>query len=272
MWLAGIRSEAKAWLRRRFLRSPRDLTATLGNAPILVIAPHPDDETLGCGGAILMRALVKADVDIAFVTDGAAADSDGMDARPLSEIRKGEARTAAARLHVREDRLHFLDHPDGSVAERRAEIVADLVAILRTRTPAAVFIPHRAEDPPDHHMTRAFALQALKEWGSRVMVFEYGIWCWVHWPWVKLKLGLRGWPGAISRRSVLSGFGFGSLSEFNYRIDLKELAESKRHAFAAYASQRQSLGQIADGDFIERLLERFEAYHVYWANGSGRIR
>jgi LmbE family N-acetylglucosaminyl deacetylase/GNAT superfamily N-acetyltransferase len=91
---------------------------------ILVLAPHPDDEVIGCGGVIQRAAAAKLPLRIAFLTNG---DDNKMallayyrrptvnprGARAMGLVRCGEARAAALELSVAEKQLVFLGYPDG---------------------------------------------------------------------------------------------------------------------------------------------------------------
>src|SRR5665213_2709092 len=83
----------------------------------LIIAPHPDDETLGCGGLIASQARAGQAVDIVFLTDGAASHPGHPTLSPaqLAGARRDEAVAAAAILGVRADRLHFFNLPDSTL-------------------------------------------------------------------------------------------------------------------------------------------------------------
>ena len=65
--------------------------------PLLVIAPHPDDETLGCGGLIIRERLAGRLVRIVFLTDGSQSHRDHPSLTPtaLAKLRKAEAVAAA---------------------------------------------------------------------------------------------------------------------------------------------------------------------------------
>ncbi len=265
-----LRALVRGWLRGSFLASRRDLGELLGRAPILVVAPHPDDETIGCGGVIMLRRRSEADVHIAFLTDGAESHGGhGHTPDGLRALRRAEAGEAARVLGVPHDCLHFLDHPDGRVAEQRERITADLVDVLRRCEPAAVFIPHADERPVDHKAARLCALDAISRWGRRVQVFEYGVWCWVHWPWVRLLPGPGGWARAILRRTLATGFGVLGLRAFNVRVDISDVTGRKRQALMAHASQWESLTRVAEGAFLERMLEDFEAFRAYHVDPNG---
>jgi LmbE family N-acetylglucosaminyl deacetylase len=93
---------------------------------LLVIAPHPDDEVLACGGLIIQALGARASGDIIWLTSGDGYEWDeavlAKTAHPnasamqkLGEQRMAEARNAARVLHLAPERLHFLGYPDGGL-------------------------------------------------------------------------------------------------------------------------------------------------------------
>lgn len=96
---------------------------------LLVVAPHPDDETLAAGGLIRRLTARGLRVDVVFLTDGdgypeavglppgAHSAATAGDFRALGARRRGEALAATARLGVPPDHVHFLGFPDGGLAE-----------------------------------------------------------------------------------------------------------------------------------------------------------
>ena len=98
-----------------YLNGPR-LGADLGN--LLVLAPHPDDESLGCGGLIALLRDAKATVTVIFVTSGSASHTSKMyPAGVLSKIRESEAINACAELGVSTEHIHFLHAPDSGLSQ-----------------------------------------------------------------------------------------------------------------------------------------------------------
>jgi LmbE family N-acetylglucosaminyl deacetylase len=95
---------------------------------LLVVSPHPDDETLCCGGVIQRVVRAGGRVTVVWLTSGDAARIDLMlmshsllpgpaVALALGAQRMGEARTATARLGVPAERQLFLGYPDGGLLE-----------------------------------------------------------------------------------------------------------------------------------------------------------
>ena len=68
---------------------------------VLVFAPHPDDETIGCGGSLALHIKAGDPVKVVFLTNGAKGDSSGEIAKEsYVELRKDEANKACAFLGV----------------------------------------------------------------------------------------------------------------------------------------------------------------------------
>lgn len=117
---------------------------------LLVLAPHPDDEVIGCGGLIAIHAEEKRDVRIGIVTDGTEATSATPDRAAYRDRREAEAITALGRIGVSPEQITFLRFPDRRVAESQVEIGARLRELLRSDRPDLIALPSPAEVHPDH--------------------------------------------------------------------------------------------------------------------------
>lgn len=165
----------------------------------LVIAPHPDDEAIGCGGTLARGSAAGREVEVLFLTGGELGHpGEGRDAG-LVAVRRDEARAACGILGVA--RTAFWDLPDLDV-RAGPETIARLGAFLREREPDTIFCPSPFERHPDH--VQAFEM-------LRGAIAGRDADCWLYEVWSPL------------------------LS--NYGVDITEAAERKRSAIAAYASQ-----------------------------------
>lgn len=148
---------------------------------VLVLAPHPDDETIGCGGAIALHAAQGDPVTIAIATDGALGDPEGrfpdVDYR---EMRRGEARAAAAELGVAAP--EFWELPDGGLAAFRPdELVARVRDAIDRSRAGIVYAPPRLDVHPDHHALGCAVEQVVAQGAApRSRVFAYEVWVPVH--------------------------------------------------------------------------------------------
>ena len=145
----------------------------------LVVAPHPDDDVLGCGGTIARLITQGVEIDILYVTDGAASHRGSRQYPPwrLRMLREAEARVAAGCLGVHRQHLHFLREPDSGLAALHYDH-ARLVRRLRKRilklNPTIVFAPWQYDRHADHQVTARAIHEATL--GLSILVFSYDVW------------------------------------------------------------------------------------------------
>ena len=156
---------------------------TAGEA-VLVVAPHPDDEVLGCAGLVQRLLTVGRQVDVVILSGGGKSHTMccGIDEAELIENRRQLSRRAAGIIGLPPERLHFLDYLDGSIAFDNAETgrFRQLMAELK---PDAVFVPHHGEGWSDHLAAGEIARRLVKENGKMVRLFEYCVWFWYYNTW-----------------------------------------------------------------------------------------
>lgn len=162
-----------------FPGTPETFWATLDAAawsppagPLLVLAPHPDDETLGAGGLIhTWAALHHLPVTIVSVTDGESACSE---VPHLRAVRLRELDLARQDLAAEGIEVVRLGLPDGQIEQHRQE----LVEALRRLTPegATVVAPFEQDAHPDHNATGRAAWELARQ--LDVTLAEYPIWAW----------------------------------------------------------------------------------------------
>ncbi len=123
---------------------------------ILVFAPHPDDDIIGCGGSIAKHVQNGNKVSIVYLTSGEAGSLKYTKAE-LAVIREREAREAAALLRV--SQLAFLGMPDGFISHNQENLVA-MVNIIRIYKPSLIYVPHAEDAVHDHQVTWQLAAEA----------------------------------------------------------------------------------------------------------------
>jgi LmbE family N-acetylglucosaminyl deacetylase len=242
----------------------------------LVFAPHPDDETLGCGGTIAKKRLHGADVHVAFMTDGSGSHQPLIGADELRTLRSGEAEAACAELGVPARDLSFLEIEDGKLAEHRARALGTVRELLARLRPEEVFVPFHADIQPDHEATTSIVRDALATLGARARVFEYPIWFWHHWPWVRLgrnPRSLRAVLGATLRaRHTL-------YRDMRCAADVRETLAVKRAALRRHRTQMERLAanaewpilaDVSQGDWLESFFSGYELFHHYTVPRAAR--
>ena len=141
---------------------------------VLVLAPHPDDETGGCGGVIIRHARQGDRVKVLFVTDGAAGDPNGHYAGlDYRELRREEARRAADVLGVEE--LVFWEYPDGRLADC-VDLAEHLAAALAADRPSTIYSPSAREIHPDHRAVGMALDRALRGARGAATAYYYELW------------------------------------------------------------------------------------------------
>jgi LmbE family N-acetylglucosaminyl deacetylase len=163
---------------------PADGVATFG--PTLVVAPHPDDESLGCGGAIALLRDAGLPVHVLLVSDGSGSHPGSRRFPPaaLAARRERELRAALARLGVDPAGLSCLGLPDRCVpragTDEFRDGVARMVDALRHApfAPATALLPWRRDPHTDHRGAWDLATAALTRLGMAPRVIEYPIWVW----------------------------------------------------------------------------------------------
>lgn len=242
----------------QFLEETRQLPVAtrsqiVGDAPFLVLSPHPDDESLGLGGLIRQARNVGQRVIIVMLTDGAGSHtkSKAYPAPRLIALRKQELLKAAGLLGLDAADLHHFDQPDagapssGPIFERAAR---DLAAIVRDSGVRNLFVTWR-HDPHCDHAAAAALGQAVIALCPDVRLWEYPVWGWHLDP--QMEISMNGASG--------------------YRIDIASERELKAQAIAAHQSQMTDL--IADDlegfRFTPETLAPFLGQYEYFFREDG---
>jgi LmbE family N-acetylglucosaminyl deacetylase len=153
-----------------------------GAERVLVVAPHMDDETIGCGGAIAQHVKAGGSVHVVFLTDGRHGSSKlqnlSGEARRNAEIklvetRKQEARRALDKLGVRS--VTFLDVEDGTLGADKSA-AGRLREILEAERPEIVYVPSYLEQHPDHFAASRVLVEALRDSPLQLQCMGYEVW------------------------------------------------------------------------------------------------
>jgi LmbE family N-acetylglucosaminyl deacetylase len=172
-------------------------------ADVMILAPHPDDESLGCGGTICLHRLRGQSIHVVFLTSG---ELGLKELRPEEawQVREAEARCAAKILGL--DGLTFLRLRDWFLADSVEEAANLLGANLQREQPRILYLPHPEEGHPDHRAAWPIVQDALRNGGNRsVELRAYEVWT--------------------------------PLSQYDLVEDITTTMRSKLHALACYESQ-----------------------------------
>ncbi len=197
---------------------------------VLVVVPHPDDETLGAGGSIRKHIIGGDTVYVVFVTLGEKCYyAHGLGPIPfdfVASLRREEALEAMRILGVPAGNIYFLGFPDMEVMYRIDELVGVFRRLIASLKPNIIYCPHIEDGHRDHRATCIALKQALSIMDlENVLVRYYMIW--------------------------------GETPEGATACELSEdIVSVKRKALMAYSSQIKLLG--------EEFFIRFASKHEYF--------
>ena len=139
-------------------------------APMLIVAPHPDDETLGAGGLIAAQRARDVDVTVAAVTDGERAYPD----EGLAALRRPEQTAALARLGVAADKIIRFGLPDSDVTSHEHTLLERLQPLITNNT--HVIAPWVNDFHPDHTACGRAAEQIARQVGAKLTFYFFWTW------------------------------------------------------------------------------------------------
>jgi LmbE family N-acetylglucosaminyl deacetylase len=224
-----------AGARRRLVRLLRATVVLLarpwvmGPGPCLVLAPHADDESLGCGGTIAALRERGRRVVVAVATDGSLSDSLGRAPVDVAAAREREALAACAELGVPAEDVRFLRLPDGALAQHHDALVEQLERLGDEVHPREVLVPSVLDPHPDHRALHRACGEA--DLGDPV-VHEYLVWAWPSWPLSERRLRRAG--GGDPRSA---GESLVSLLRRGRRSHVARFRGRKAASISRYASQ-----------------------------------
>ncbi|MEK8051127.1 PIG-L deacetylase family protein [Ideonella sp. DXS22W] len=240
-WLAAaLRRASPHWVRNALAaeligyerwRPPEVLHAPPGRR-LLVLAPHPDDESIACGGTLALAVAAGAAVQVVFLTDGRLGDAalrrlpEGSAGRRAAEEalaarRQGEALAALAALGVTEH--CFAGAPDGALRAHLATVADQLAPLLVQWRPDTVLLPCFTDRHADHFAANLCLFAAVDRAG----------------------------PAACAGLRVL-GYEAWSPLYANLVVDVDATYAHKRRAIACHASQLAGVDYLAGVEGLNR--------------------
>jgi LmbE family N-acetylglucosaminyl deacetylase len=188
----------------------------------LILAPHPDDESLGCGGLIAALCDAGRPPVVVCVTDGTGSHP-GSKAYPppqLKALREQELLSAVAILGLGKDRVRFLGLPDTRSPQMGPDFeqaVHDLTTLVRLSRVTTLFATWHHDPHCDHQASAVLAEAVARSCGIDRRL--YPVWGW-------LLPANQTLPA-----ETIHGF----------RLDITEGLHRKRQAIATHASQYSDL-------------------------------
>lgn len=207
----------------------------------LILAPHADDESLGCGGLIAAASAAGIAPIVAILTDGAASHPGSLAFPPerLRRVREAEAVRATGLLGLPPKNLHFMRRPDTQLSASGPEfeaLTATLLEILRTQCCGLVIAPWAGDPHCDHEAAACIADAVGRR--AHLRLLSYPVWGWLR-----------------DHSDILD-----EPRHHGWRLNISAHQEVKKRAIAVYKSQYGDL--IADSPdgfrFPDNLLAIFE--------------
>jgi LmbE family N-acetylglucosaminyl deacetylase len=195
---------------------------------VLVISPHPDDESIGCGGTLCLHVKAGDRVALIFLTSGEAGGH-GRTREQTLKVREAEARSAARLLKL--SPIEFWRQPDGALRVTDALIKRLRAAIVRFK-PDIIYLPHDREMHPDHRAAVRLLRRALVGVKRPPNVLMFEVWT--------------------------------PLQRMNHIVDISPYIKTKLRAIRLYKSQN---GELAfDDAFLG--LARYRGEMHSWPGGN----
>ncbi|MFH0945707.1 MAG: PIG-L family deacetylase [Planctomycetota bacterium] len=216
--------------------------AAVPGGHVVVLAPHPDDEVIGPGGALALHTARGDRLTVVHLTDGGSGDRENLAQGKITSVRKQEARAAGEILGV--TRFESLDFPDGGLRPEGA-FLAGLAGLLDSLAPDVLYAPSPFEHHPDHRAT----VQLVAAMASRLN------------PALPVILYEVNEPQPAS-----------------FLLDITPVLDKKRDALRQFASQRVYLDVAENTLAVNRArtsnvdLEAVEAVEAFVQVGAGRLQ
>ncbi len=231
------------------LFAKEQLAKQLGST--LVLAPHPDDESLGCGGLIQYLINQNSPVLVCFVTSGGASHPNSIKFPPsrLAKIREQEAIAACEILGLDASKILFLRESDSKLktltSDQNKEISLKLAKVLMENKISTLVLPWRRDPHSDHRASFKLGENAIAMLDQDIQLIEYPIWLW--------KNSIENdWP---------------ILDEVEiFRLEISDILSKKKQAIFAHQSQTSTLidDDLNGFTFNEDLLSPFLTNYEYF--------
>ena len=237
--------------------------------PAVVFSPHFDDETLGCGGTIIKKKRAGSDVKIVFMTDGSKSHSHLIAEDDLKAIRASEGLEAARSLGLNTCDVFLLGFEETRLCEHVNAAIDTVTEILWRTQPLEVFVPYQRETHLDHFITNRIVVSALQTYDREVIIYEYPIWFWHHWPLTSVPTNTLREILSSLKRSLISPASL--LTEFNCSVYVGDVLTLKRAALSHYKSQMtrlisdprwRTLRDVSNGEFLDFFFQEYEVFRA----------
>lgn len=215
---------------------------------LLVIAPHPDDESFGCGALISQYVAAKQGVHILIVTDGSASSSQETIAHEtLASLRHQEVLDAAQVLGCAPNSVIFLNYKDANVARSENKLSHDLKTHIEKIAPTLIASPFVIDGNADH-VAVAHAMQRIEV--TAPLLF-YPMWFWPKQAFLML---------------------FSAQNYHAFRLDARPYLEIKEKAIRSHRSQFENITGAQEWGYLDSHIINMQLrpYELYFTLSNSK--
>lgn len=233
----SLEAMAMRRLRSALFDSAQDATGQSSLRSCLVIAPHPDDETLGCGATIARKVQAKRRVNVMVCTDGRHSHHSSLiPPNDLAQIREVECTEACKTLGVPKEDIEFLRYEDSHLSHRMDDLFHEITDAVAACKPDEILSPSPIDRNPDHRAIAAVMDELVRRGVVSCPVLEYPVWFWTARAWAKDS---HGSPMAVLPTILMPSRAAHSLRPV--QISTEGFLDIKREALAKHKSQVSNL-------------------------------
>ncbi len=169
-WIRGLARYPRLMLGRHIEPSPADPSST---RRVLVIAAHPDDETIGLGATLVRQRKDGATIDVVFTTNGRGWSwtAPNRVLRRIVDRRRGEAEQALGMARIFPDHIHCLGFPDRGLHRFLRPLGQEIHNIITWLKPDVIYTHGFEGGHIDHDVTSLVVQQQAQALG--ILVYEW---------------------------------------------------------------------------------------------------
>ena len=238
---------------------------------ILIIAPHPDDEIISCGGLIQKIIKNKAKIKIVYISNGEnnliSLISQIKQKKPLNTTKLGnkrisEAKKATKILGLSSNNLIFLGYPDSYIKNiyskkhflyknqkqyTKANLTKKLKQIITNYQPNIIITPHPKDKDPDHQNTTLFVQKIIKNLNSKPQLYTYLI----HYPF---------YPSSKKLQINTTIFPPQKLYQTHNWYSLKLSTQQKQNKLIAINQNQSQISNRYSRNFLNSFIKKNEIF------------
>lgn len=233
---------------------------------MIVVAPHPDDEVLGCGGHIAKSKSNGYSVKIIVLTDGqSSVTSTNFDS---GKVRRREAIAGCKRLGVAAKDIHFIGLDDRQLSCQTSTAYDTVSNIVKKYNIRNIYSPHSQDRHTDHKA--AFKVcRRVAQGIDNIKHYQYFTWYYGYWPWVGYLCDEALSYKKAKQSTIYEFAGLKLLARANTISKISDHLISKKKALLEHKTQLNErkdeacLKGISEGSFIDNFITDIEVYSRY---------